>query len=114
MVSVKPDNGVIVTTLGNVGIGTAAPSVGRLHVNGGAGQPAVFGVSDNRGLWGKSTGSSYGVYGESVSGIGMQGVSDTNIGVGGISKPNYPGAGTSTRSIGGGRGAGRTSNAAAG
>src|SRR2546423_9435386 len=100
MVSVKPDNGVIVTTLGNVGIGTAAPSVGRLHVNGGAGQPAVFGVSDNRGLWGKSTGSSYGVYGESVSGIGMQGVSDTNIGVGGISNSNYAVAGTSTSSIG--------------
>jgi hypothetical protein len=93
-------NGVVVTTLGNVGIGNAAPSNGRLHVSGGAGQPAVYGTSANRGVWGVSTGSSYGVYGESVSGIGMQGVSDTNIGVGGISNSNYAVAGTSTSSIG--------------
>ncbi len=43
--------------------------------------PAVYGESANRGVWGKSTGSSYGVYGESGSGMGVQGVSSSNVGV---------------------------------
>ncbi|MCA1615123.1 MAG: hypothetical protein LC795_19955 [Acidobacteria bacterium] len=105
---------------GNVGVGTASPQV-KFDVNGAArfnpggsggvvnigspggtetGMSVNFGTSANRGVWGVSTGSSYGVYGESVTGIGMQGVSTSNIGVGGISTSNYGVAGTSTSSTG--------------
>jgi hypothetical protein len=93
-------NGIVVKTDGNVGIGTLSPTTGRLNVFGSAGQPAIYAETTNRGVWGKSTGSSYGVYGESASGIGVQGVSVSNIGVGGISSSNVAVAGTSTSSIG--------------
>ena len=93
-------NGLAINTSGNVGVGTTSPNIGKLHVVGGAGQPAVYGTSANRGVWGVSTGSSYGVYGESVNGIGMQGVSTSNVGVGGISTSSFGVAGTSTSSIG--------------
>jgi hypothetical protein len=93
-------SGVAVTTAGNVGVGTDAPTVGKLHVLGGPGQPAVYGETANRGVWGVSTGSSYGVYGESGAGIGVQGVSTSNIGVGGLSTSNVAVAGTSVSSIG--------------
>jgi hypothetical protein len=65
---------------GNVGIGTTTPTSGKLHVVS-TGGPAIYGTSATRGVWGVSTGGSYGVYGESVNGIGMQGVSTANIGV---------------------------------
>jgi hypothetical protein len=76
-----------ITAAGNVGIGTPIPTR-KLHVIGSAGQPAIYGETDNRGVWGKSTGSSYGVYGESVNGIGVQGVSTNNIGTVGGSTNN--------------------------
>lgn len=93
-------NGLTVTTTGSVGVGTETPTIGKLHVVGGPGQPAVYGETANRGVWGKSTGSSYGVYGESEAGIGVQGVSTSNIGVGGLSTSNFAVAGTSASSTG--------------
>ncbi len=82
---VPGNTGVVIDTTGKVGIGTISPSVGRLHALGTANLPAIYGESQNRGVWGKSTGSSYGVFGESVDGIGTQGVSVNNIGVVGSS-----------------------------
>ena len=81
-------SGVAVTTAGNVGVGTDAPSVGKLHVIGGPGQPAIYGESANRGVWGRSTGSSRGVVGESVGGEGVLGTSTSGIGVAGGSTSN--------------------------
>ena len=95
-----PTSGLAIDTAGNVGVGTTSPNTGKLNVVGGAGQPAVFGTSANRGVWGVSTGSSYGVYGESVNGIGMQGVSTSNVGVGGISTSSFGVAGSSSSSYG--------------
>lgn len=79
-------NGLAINTAGNVGIGLVDPTR-KLHVLT-SGQPAIYAESDNRGVWGKSTGSSYGVYGESIDGIGAQGVSTNNIGVSGLSTSN--------------------------
>jgi len=94
-------SGVAITSTGNVGIGIDPPTTAKLHVLGGAGQAAVYGESNtSRGVWGKSTGSSYGVYGESVNGIGTQGVSTTSIGVGGISISSIAVSGTSTSGTG--------------
>lgn len=95
-------NGTVGTTLlvnGRAGIGTS-PSIGTLHVLGSGGVPGVYSVSPNRGVWGISTGSSYGVYGESNLGIGMQGVSNINIGVGGLSTDSYGVAGSSANGTG--------------
>ena len=84
-VNVPPNTyGLFINTGGRVGVGTVTPTIGKLHVQGPAGVPAVYGESPNRGVWGKSTGSSYGVYGESGSGIGIQGVSTSNVGVVGV------------------------------
>ncbi len=74
-------NGIVA---GNVGIGTNALTR-KLQVIGSANQPAIYGESNNRGVWGVSTGNSYGVYGESINGIGMQGVSTNNVGTTGAS-----------------------------
>lgn len=94
-------NGLAITATGNVGIGIDPPTTAKLHVLGGAGQPAVYGESNtSRGVWGKSTGGSYGVYGESVNGIGTQGVSTTSIGVGGLSVSSIAVSGTSTSGTG--------------
>ena len=49
------------------------------------GQPAIVGVSANRGVWGASTGVSRGVFGESVGGEGVYGTSSSNYGVAGVS-----------------------------
>jgi hypothetical protein len=85
-----PTDGVVIDTQGLVGIGTANPTIGRLHVVGGLGVPAIYGESANRGVWGKSTGSSRGVYGESVTGEGVFGIS-SGIGVSGTSTSTSPG-----------------------
>jgi hypothetical protein len=68
-----------------VGIGTTAPTNGRLHVVGAADTPAIYGESPNRGVWGHSTGASRGVYGDSVSGEGVHGESTSGAGVAGVS-----------------------------
>ena len=68
-----------------VGIGTTAPTTGRLHVVGDANTPAIYGESANRGVWGHSTGASRGVYGDSVSGEGVHGESTSGTGVAGVS-----------------------------
>ncbi len=84
--SAPSTNGVAVTTAGTVGIGTTSPSTGQLHVqSNNVGLPAIYAESANRGVWGKSTGSSRGVYGESVSGEGVFGISTSGIGVSGTS-----------------------------
>jgi hypothetical protein len=81
-----PDtNGIAIDTFGRIGIGSSPTSLGRLTVEGDANMPGIYSESPNRGVYGKSTGSSYGVYGESINGIGMQGVSSANIGVVGSS-----------------------------
>ena len=85
-----PTNGVVIDTDGLVGIGTLNPTVGRLHVVAGLAVPAIYGESANRGVWGKSTGSSRGVYGESVTGEGVFGIS-AGIGVSGTSTSTSPG-----------------------
>jgi hypothetical protein len=80
-------SGTVGSTLmvnGRAGIGTS-PTTGKLQVLGEPDVPGVYSVSPNRGVWGISTGSSYGVYGESILGIGMQGVSTFNVGVVGSS-----------------------------
>lgn len=81
-------NGVVVTSTGLVGVGTANPNIGRFNVNSLGNEPGIFSTSANRGVWGISTGSSYGVYGESVDGIGAQGISTNNIGLSGLSTSN--------------------------
>lgn len=75
-------NGIAISTAGNVGVGTDPFLTGKLQVLGGAGQPGVYAETNNRGVWGRTTGSSFGVYGESTNGtgIGVQGVSGLNIG----------------------------------
>ncbi len=67
-----------------VGIGITNPTSGRLHVVGTVG-PAIYGESSNRGVWGRSTGASRGVYGDSVSGEGVHGESTSGTGVAGVS-----------------------------
>ena len=84
-INVPPNTyGMVITTGGRVGVGIASPTIGKLNALGSANVPAIYGESANRGVWGKSTGSSYGVYGESGSGIGIQGVSTSNAGVVGV------------------------------
>jgi hypothetical protein len=68
-----------------VGIGTTTPTTGRLHVVGDVNLPAIYGESANRGVWGRSTGASRGVYGDSVSGEGVHGESTSGAGVAGAS-----------------------------
>jgi hypothetical protein len=92
---VPGNTGVVIDTAGRVGIGLPTPSIGRLHALGAPDLPAIYGESPNRGVWGKSTGSSYGVYGESTSGIGVQGVSRDNVGVVGSSVGSVAVAGSS-------------------
>ncbi len=70
-----PSNGISINTAGNVGIGAEPFATGKLQVQGGVGQPGVYAQTDNRAIWGRSTGGSFGVYGESETGIGIQGVS---------------------------------------
>jgi hypothetical protein len=74
-------NGIRITSAGGVGIGLQSFASGKLHVVGSAGVPAIYAESPNRGLMGVSTSGSYGVYGDSGSGIGVQGVSISNAGV---------------------------------
>lgn len=97
--TVQPGGGNITFPLGNIGIGTSSPTA-RLHVSTTVAQPGVYSESPNRGVWGVSTGGSYGVYGESIQGIGMQGVSTNNIGVVGASTSNIGVYGTSTGASG--------------
>ncbi len=78
-------NGIGINTEGNVIIGPVAATTGKLSILASPSQPALYAESANRGLWGKSTGSSYGVFGESGSGIGVQGVSTSNVGTVGAS-----------------------------
>ncbi len=78
---VPANSGIVIDTTGKVGIGILLPTLGRVDARGAANLPAIYGESPNRGVWGKSTGSSYGVYGESGNGIGIQGVSTANVGV---------------------------------
>jgi hypothetical protein len=88
-------SGVVINTSGNVGMGIANPTTGRLHVVGAAG-PAIYGESSNRGVWGRSTGASRGVYGDSVSGEGVHGESTSGTGVAGVSHgPDSPAVGGS-------------------
>ena len=73
-----------VTDAGHVLVGPAAATIGQLHVvSATGGTPAIYGESANRGVWGKSTGASRGVYGESVSGEGVYGISVSGSGVSG-------------------------------
>jgi hypothetical protein len=89
-----------------VGIGTTAPTTGRLHVVGAADIPAIYGESPNRGVWGHCTGASRGVYGDSVSGEGVHGESTSGTGVAGltasanIASPGVGGASTGTGGVG--------------
>lgn len=76
-------SGVAVHTSGDVTVG-AADTAGKMTVVA-SGKPALIGYSDNRGVWGTSTGNSYGVFGESVNGLGVQGQSTNNVGVAGAS-----------------------------
>ena len=101
-----PTNGVVINTDGFVGIGTANPTIGRLHVVGDADIPAIYGESANRGVWGHSTGASRGVYGDSVSGEGVHGESTSGTGVAGvtasanIASPGVGGASTGNGGVG--------------
>lgn len=78
-------SGLSITTAGVVGIGTATPTTGKPHVVSDASVPAIYAESANRGVWGRSTGSSRGVYDDSVSGEGMHGESVSGTGVAGVS-----------------------------
>jgi hypothetical protein len=74
------------TTAGNVGIGETNPTVKLQVLSTSSGVSAIYGESaSGRGVWGKSTGSSRGVYGESVSGQGVFGISASGEGVFGSS-----------------------------
>jgi len=69
---------------GNVGIGTLSPTSKLYVLSSTAGISAIYGESaSGRGVWGKSTGASRGVYGESNSGEGVHGESITGTGVAG-------------------------------
>ncbi len=75
---------------GNVGIGTANPFAGKLHVEGGMGR-AVYGNSSlSSGVNGNS-GTGNGVYGTSGSGAGVFGISSSGDGVVGESTTGYAG-----------------------
>jgi hypothetical protein len=93
-------SGVAITTAGSVGIGTTDPTTGRLHVVGAVNVPAIYGESPNRGVWGHSTGSSRGVYGDSSSGEGVHGESTSGAGVVGVSTSSVGVAGVSTGGAG--------------
>lgn len=93
-------NGISINSSGNIGLGIDPATTGKLHVVGAAGQPAIYAETDNRAVWGKSTGSSYGVYGESGSGIGVQGLSTSNTGTVGQSTSGLGVFGNSTSNSG--------------
>ena len=76
-------SGVAVHTSGDVTVGAAAIT-GKLSVVE-SGKPSIYAESNNRGVWGKSTGNSFGVFGESINGLGVQGQSTNNVGVTGAS-----------------------------
>ena len=79
-------NGIAISTAGNVGIGTTNPATKLQVFSTGSGVSAIYGESaSGRGVWGKSTGGSRGVYGESVSGQGVFGISTSGEGVFGSS-----------------------------
>jgi hypothetical protein len=80
-----PSSGLAITTAGSVGIGTDNPTTGKLHVVNDQAAPAIYGQSANRGVWGRSTGASRGVYGDSVTGEGVHGESVSGTGVAGVS-----------------------------
>lgn len=86
-----PANGISINASGNVGIGAEPFATGKLQVQGGAGQPGIYSQSDQRGVWGVTTGGSYGVLGESAngSGIGVEGRSVSNIGTTGQSTSSF-------------------------
>jgi hypothetical protein len=90
-----PKNLLLNNSGGNVGIGTANPNTGRMHVvSSDANVPAIYAESANRAVWGKSTGGSRGVFGESNSGEGVHGESIGGTGVAGFSQSStttFPG-----------------------
>jgi len=100
-------NGITVTTGGSVLVGSAAPQVGQFNVVSSLpGTVAIYGESStNRAIYGKNTGSSRGVYGESLSGEGVFGISTNNHGVSGTTAAAGPlagviGASTASAGIG--------------
>jgi hypothetical protein len=98
----SPANGIFITKSGTVGIGTSNPVNGSLHVVTTAALPAIYGESANRGVWGKSTGASRGVVGDSNTGEGVVGTSSTNHGVSGETSGGNTVAGVSGASQGAG------------
>ncbi|MEO8132587.1 MAG: hypothetical protein ABI831_01215 [Betaproteobacteria bacterium] len=68
------------TTLGNVGIGTANPVNGKLQVEGGAGF-GIYGNSTSATAVTGNSGTNTGVYGNSNSGTGVYGTSGSYFGV---------------------------------
>ena len=73
--TVPANYGVVIDTAGFVGIGTSAPYIGKLHVEGGGDSTAIFGRASYSGVEGYGgrygvygDGGTYGVYGKSTSG----------------------------------------------
>lgn len=81
-------SGITIDSFGNVVMGSTGTGSAKLSVVGGSNQPGLYAETNNRAVWGKSIGSSYGVYGESGDGIGVQGTSTNNIAVSGLSTSN--------------------------
>jgi hypothetical protein len=79
-------SGLSLDTDGRVGIGIGAPAIGRLHVVSTQTMPGIYAESGNRAIWGHSTGSSRGVFGDSVSGEGVHGESTSGTGVAGVTQ----------------------------
>lgn len=78
-------SGVSVNSVGSVGVGIDGPLTGKLHVVS-DGFPAIYAESNNRAVWGRSTGGSRGGYFDSVSGEGVHGESVSGTGVAGVSQ----------------------------
>ncbi|MFT3744545.1 MAG: hypothetical protein QM785_09625 [Pyrinomonadaceae bacterium] len=97
-----PAFGIAINPSGNVGVGTENSLNAKLTVTGGLGQPGIFSSTDNRGVWGVTTGGSYGVFGESTNGtgIGVEGRSTSNIGTSGLSTSSFGVSGLSGSSSG--------------
>ncbi len=86
---------MVVNDKGYVGMGTITPT-NQLHVlSSASGVSAVYGESaSGRGVWGKSTGASRGVFGESNSGEGVHGESVSGVGVAAQGVTGVTGLGT--------------------
>ncbi len=86
---VPANSGLVIDTMGRVGIGTVSPTFGKLHVDGGTGN-GVYGRGDQHGLDGKGDiagvyglGGTYGAYGNGND-FGVYGVSTGSTGVKGF------------------------------